>query len=123
VLTAACGRAAPRVRTVVELICTALNEWRCERGVAALDVPPFLDPESWTRFYRPFADDVLTRRQRLTLDHLDQFLPYLQLTEPFVPTHQVTGAEQAIPPSVRYWAEMNPRLASLTPRAWQSSAV
>jgi nucleoside-diphosphate-sugar epimerase len=120
VLTAACGPAAPRVRTVVELICGALNDWRGRRGVAALAVPPFLDPESWTRFYRPFAEDVLSRRQRLTLDHLDQFLPYLQLTEPFAATHPVADAERAIPPSVRYWAEMNPRLASLSPRPWQT---
>lgn len=120
VLTVACGRAGPRVRTAIEVICKALNEWRGSRGVAALDVPPFLDPESWTRFFRPFSRDVLSRRQRLTLDHLDQFLPYLQLTEPFVPTHQVVDAEQAMPPSVRYWAEMHPRLASLTPRPWQA---
>lgn len=121
VLTVACGHAAPRVRTVVQLICDALNEWRVRKGIEALDVPPFLDPESWTRFYRPFSRDVLSRRQRLTLDHLDQFLPYLQLTEPFVPTHQVIDAERAMPPSVRYWAGMNPRLAALTPRPWQAT--
>ena len=120
VLTAACGRASPRVRTVVELMCGALNEWRTRRGGAALDVPPFLDPESWTRFYRPFTYDLLSRRQQLTLDHLDWFLPYLRLTEPFVPTHQVVDAESAMAPSVRYWAEMNPRLAALTPRPWQA---
>ena len=122
VLTVACGRAAPRVRTVIEVICNALNEWRGDRGVAALDVPPFLDPESWTRFYRPFSRDVLSRRQLLTLDHLDQFLPYLQLTEPFVPTHQVIDVEAAMPPSVRYWAQTHPRLAALTPRPWQATS-
>jgi len=120
VLTPACGRAAPRVRTVIELLCETLNEWRRRRGVAALDVPPFLDPESWTRFYRPFADDVLSRRQRLTLDHLDQFLPYLRLTEPFAATHQVIDADRAIPASVRYWADTHRRLASLAPRPWQA---
>jgi nucleoside-diphosphate-sugar epimerase len=123
VVTAACGRAAPRVRTVVELICHTLNEWRRRHGVARVDVPPFLAPESWRRFYRPFADDLLSRRQQLTLDHLDHFLPYLQLTEPFTPTHKVLGAERAIAPSVRYWADRHPRLASLAPRPWAALAA
>ncbi|HEX8742798.1 MAG TPA: SDR family oxidoreductase [Thermoleophilaceae bacterium] len=122
VLTPACGEAAPRVATAVELMCGALNEWREEQGVAPVDVPPFLAPESWRRFYRPFSDDVLSRRQLLTLDHLDNFLPYLELTEPFEPTHPVTNAEEAIAPSVRYWAEWNPRLASLAPRPWAAVA-
>jgi len=122
VLTPACGTAAPRVGTAVELMCGALNEWREEHGVAPVDVPPFLAPESWERFYRPFTDDVLSRRQSLTLDHLDNFLPYLKLTEPFEPTHPVTDAEAAIAPSVRYWADWNPRLASLAPRPWAAVA-
>jgi nucleoside-diphosphate-sugar epimerase len=122
VLTSACGTAAPRVAVAVELMCGALNEWREAHGVIPVDVPPFLDPESWERFYRPFSNDVLSRRQLLTLDHLDYFLPYLKLTEPFQPTHQVTNAEAAIAPSVRYWADWNPRLASLAPRPWAAVA-
>jgi nucleoside-diphosphate-sugar epimerase len=122
ILTPACGAAAPRVAMVVERLCAALNEWRGERGIAPLDVPPFLAPDSWKRFYRPFADTVLSRRQLLTLDHLERFLPYLDMTEPFAPTHAVTDAEAAIAPSVRYWAEAHPRLASLAPRPWAAVA-
>ncbi|HEV7805577.1 MAG TPA: SDR family oxidoreductase [Solirubrobacteraceae bacterium] len=122
VLTPACGYAAPRVRTMVDLMCGALNEWRGERGADPVAVPPFLAPDSWKRFYRPFADDLLSRRQLLTLDHLDHFLPYLKLTEPFTPTHPVTGVEEAIAPSVRYWADLNPRLASLSARPWVAVA-
>lgn len=118
VLTPACGAAAPRVRPVVELMCATLNEWRRQRGVDPVNVPPFVAPDSWTRFYRPFVDTVLSRRQRLTLEHMDSFLPYLDLTKPFTPTHAVTDAEAAIAPSVRYWAELHPRLASLAPRPW-----
>jgi nucleoside-diphosphate-sugar epimerase len=119
-VTPAGGAAAPRISEAVELIYGALNEWRARQGVAPVDVPPFVDPESWQRFYRPFAEDLLSHRQRLTLERLDYFLPYLKLTEPFAATHPVLDAQAAIAPSVRYWAECNPRLASLAPRPWQA---
>ena len=120
VLTIAGGERSPRVGRAVQLLCSTLNDWRARRGVAPVQVPPFLAPDSWKRFFRPFADDLLSARQRLTLDHLDYFLPYLELTEPFIATHPVTDAEAAIAPSVCFWADSNPRLASLAPRPWST---
>lgn len=122
VLTVVCGEQAPRVRPVVERIATSLNAWRAERGLEPLDTPPIVAPDSWTRFYRPFAVQHMSPRQMLMLDLLDNFRPYLDLTEPFEPTHPVADAGAAIAPAVRWWAERNPRLASLAPRPWAAAA-
>jgi len=120
-LTPVCGPEAPRVGAVLECMCSTLNEWRAARGVPPVEVPPIIAPDSWHRFYRPFTDDLLTHRQKLTLDYLEHFLPYLKLTEPWIPDPPVAGSLDAIAPSVRYWADANLRLASLAPRAWTVS--
>lgn len=122
VVTPAGGTASPTVGEVIERMCGALNEWRAEQGIDPVAVPPFVNPESWRRFHRVFVDDVLSRRQRFTLDHLDQFVPYMELEEPWKPTRQIRDSIDAVRPCVRHWADRNHRLAALFPRAWAALA-
>jgi nucleoside-diphosphate-sugar epimerase len=120
VLTNAGGEAAPRVEHAFALIVDALNRWRAVRGLAAFDTPRLLTPESWTRFFLPFARDHLSPRQLRMLDLLRNFEPYLIIGSPLRPTHPVTAVEPAIAASVRYWADANPRIASLSPQPWKA---
>jgi nucleoside-diphosphate-sugar epimerase len=120
VLTIAGGEGAPRVEPALKLMIDALNGWRGERGLTTLDDPPLLSPERWNRFFLPFAREHLTERQLRTLDLLRNFEAYLQLTEPLQATHIVADVEDTITASVRQWASVHPRAASLSPQPWRS---
>lgn len=121
-LTIAGGAGAPRVEPMLEAITDALNEWRAERGCAPFDSPRLMEPDSWNRFFLPFARDHLTERQLRILSLLENFQPYLAMTEPLAPTNAVTGVEPAIAACVRYWADANSRVASMEPRPWTAAA-
>lgn len=119
----AAGEAAPRVKPIVDLIADSLNDWRSERGLDPLSPPALLTPESWDRFFMPFARDHLTRRQHQMLDLLDNFLPYLAITKPLEPTHRVTAVEPCVRASVRYWADAHAHLAGMAARPWKLLAA
>jgi len=118
VLTVAAGAAAPRVQEGLEAMVGALNRWREERSLPAIEQPPLVAPERWERFFLPFARTHLSPRQMRILDLLANFAPYLQIDEPLRPTDPVADAAAAIAPAVRYWADTHPRLAALEPRPW-----
>jgi nucleoside-diphosphate-sugar epimerase len=117
-LTVAAGRWAPRVEVAVELMTDALNRWRVERELEPLDAPRLVSRESWERFFLPFVRDQLSPRQRSILELLSNFEPYLAIHEPLAITHRADEIEAAISASVRYWADREPRRASLAPRPW-----
>jgi nucleoside-diphosphate-sugar epimerase len=119
VVTVAGGSAALRVGTALELIVATLNAWRTERGIPAIPPPPLLSPERWERFFRPFVAARLSPRQLRVLHVLSNFEPYLAITEPLRPTHQITDVEPCLAASVRFWAHANPRIAVLPPAPWQ----
>lgn len=119
VLTLAGGAGAPRVERAIELMVEALNEWRAGEEASILAVPPILEPERWNRFFLPFARAHLTARQLRTLELLENFEPYLQMTTPLAPTHVVNHAEDAIADSVGYWAQRHRRLALRAPEPWR----
>lgn len=120
-LTIAGGTGAPRVEPMLELVTTALNEWRAECDAEPFDPPRVMAPDSWHRFLLPFARDHLSARQLRILDLLANFQPYLALSEPLHPTHHVPAVEPALAASVRYWADTNPVVASLAPRPWAAA--
>ncbi|WP_019633397.1 NAD-dependent epimerase/dehydratase family protein [Actinomadura atramentaria] len=115
------GDRAPSVRAAVEAMLDGLNAWRAERGIERLVAPRVVPPESWHRFFLPFAREHLTARQNRMIDLLRVFEPYFSLTGPLVPTRRVTGVEDCVRASAAYWADRNPRLASLRPRPWRGA--
>jgi nucleoside-diphosphate-sugar epimerase len=121
VLTIAGGSRAPRVRSAFDRITSALNAWRAERGLEPFAEPRMISRESWDRFFLPFVRDQLSRRQHRVLELLSNFEPYLRLSEPLTPTHQVAGMESCIATAVRYWADTEHRQASQAPRAWKAA--
>lgn len=120
VLTIAAGEMAPRVEEAIAGIVGSLNEWRQARGHEPLACPPLIEPERWRRFHRPFAQQHLSPRQLLIMDLLESFEPYLVLGEPLRPDIEVGEVLPCLRTSTTYWAEANPRVAGLAPRAWRS---
>jgi nucleoside-diphosphate-sugar epimerase len=117
-VTLACGEAAPRVEATIGLLTGALNGWRDERGLPGFEVPRLMAPDSWHRFFLPFARDHLSPRQLRVLELLSNFEPYMVLRQPLRPTHRVRAVEPALVTSVRSWAGKHPQLASMSPRPW-----
>ncbi len=122
VLTIAAGDRAPRVEEAVGLMTAGLNDWRVERGCEPFELPRLVSEDSWNRFFLPFVRSELSPRQLRILDLLSNFQPYMVLEQPLEPTHRVDDAGAAIGPSVRYWADSEPRLAAAALRPWKAAA-
>jgi nucleoside-diphosphate-sugar epimerase len=120
VLTIAAGETAPRVEEAIAVVVGSLNEWRMVRGHEPIDCPPLFEPERWRRFYRPFVQQHLSPRQLLIVELLESFEPYLTLVDPLRPDIEVGGILPCLRASTDYWAETNPRVATLSPRPWSS---
>lgn len=118
VLTVAAGRTAPRVEEAVTMMVLALNAWRRERGCVPHDPPSIVSPDSWERFFLPFVRQHLSPRQRQIIELLRHYEPYLQITKPIEPTHEISDVAPCLPRSVCYWAGANERLARLPARPW-----
>jgi nucleoside-diphosphate-sugar epimerase len=119
VRTIAGGASAPGADAAIGVISDSLNGWRRERGLEAIERPPVIDPDRWERFFLPFAREHLSPRQRRVLDLLQNFNPYMSITEPLRPTDPVTGVEPALALAVRFWADSHVREASLSQRPWK----
>jgi nucleoside-diphosphate-sugar epimerase len=122
VITLAGAEHAPRVGPMLDLITDTLNDWRAGRDLEPFDVPALVTPDSWNRFFLPFARDQLTRRQLQLLELLGNFQPYLALTKPLEATHTVRGVESPVAASVRFWADAHEHFASMAPRPWTAAA-
>ena len=119
VLTIASGTRAPTVQKAIRTVVDDLNRWRERHHHQPLDHPPLISPDAWKRFFRPFVYDQLTPRQLLILGLLENFEPYLAITEPLRPDYMVDDILPCLATSTSYWAETNPRLAKLTPSPWR----
>lgn len=121
VITIGCGAAAPTADRIVQVTIGALNEWREERGVPALDRPPMIPPDRWERFFFPFAKQHFSPLQLRVVELFSVFHPYMSMAEPFAVNHQVPDPVPALVRSLHYWAEHNVRAASAIPTSWADS--
>ena len=120
-LTVAGGDRGPCVEEVVTTMVNTLNCWRHERDQPPLEVPRIIAPESWERFFRPFFDQYLSHRQRRIIELLHNYESYLQIDDPVPATHRINDVLDCLGPSVRYWADANPRVACLSAHRWAMS--
>jgi nucleoside-diphosphate-sugar epimerase len=120
VITVAAGDAAPGVGEMLENMVGALNLWRRERARPPLALPRIVSPDSWQRFFLPFADELMSARQRQLIELLRVYEPYLQMEDPLLPTHQVEDVGSCLAGAVRYWAKQNSGIAALSPRPWRA---
>lgn len=119
VLTIAAGTAAPTVEEAITAIVESLNHWRHQHDRESLERPPLISPDTWTRFFRPFAREHLNSRQLMILELLENFEPYLTLTDPLRPDYAVVDVLSYLKTSTIYWADTTPRIAALAPRPWR----
>jgi nucleoside-diphosphate-sugar epimerase len=115
------GGDSPTVPALLDTIVDTLNVWRAERDRPPLVAPRVIAPDSWQRFFRPFARDHLSARQNRTLDLLGHFEPYLAGSIPVGATHLSQQITSCVHACLRYWADTNPRLAATTAAPWRSS--
>lgn len=120
-ITVAGGEEAPRVEEAVRAMVEELNRSRAGWGCPPLEVPRAISPDSWDRFFRPFVVQYLSPRQRLIVELLRNYEPYLQIEQPLPATHQVTGVIAPLKRSVRYWAEENSSAAARPAHRWRLS--
>ncbi|SDF98569.1 Nucleoside-diphosphate-sugar epimerase [Sinosporangium album] len=113
------GQTALHVRDLFDVVLSALNDWRAEAGVPALEQLPYLTPEQWNRFYLPFAREHLDRAQLLRVTAFQAYQGYLSVTEPFEVTHDVEDVTSTVYRSVRRWAELHSTTARRVPRPWR----
>ena len=120
VLTIAAGASAPTIEEAITAVVDSLNHWRQQHDRQPLECPPLISPESWSRFLFPFVREHLTPRQRLILELLRSFEPYLALADPLRPDCTIDDVLPCLETSTSYWADTNPRIAALAPRPWQA---
>jgi nucleoside-diphosphate-sugar epimerase len=118
-LTVGGGEDAPRVEEAVRAMVEELNRSRAEWGCPPLEVPRAISPQSWDRFFWPFVQRYISLRQRLIIELLRNYEPYLQIEEPLPVTHRVTDVLVPLERSVRYWAEENSSAASRPAHRWR----
>jgi nucleoside-diphosphate-sugar epimerase len=118
VLTIAAGSGAPAVGTAVDTVVGALNRWRRARGIQPVATPPLVAPDTWNRFFLPLAEKHLSLRQKRILSLLRSFEPYLAIESPIEADHTVEDVLACLAPSVAFWADLHPRIASVIPRQW-----
>ncbi|GDY29624.1 hypothetical protein GTS_12570 [Gandjariella thermophila] len=117
------GEDAPEVSDAVDIMVATLNEWRAARGRGPITSPRVISPERWNRFFLPFSRQHLSRRQNDMIDLLSVFEPYTESTISLDRTHHIRDVRNCIPAAVRYWADVNPRLAAMEPVAWRSATT
>ncbi|MEV6236545.1 SDR family oxidoreductase [Lentzea sp. NPDC051838] len=118
VLTIAGGENCMRLSTLLDVACGTLNEWRTERGLEKITVPPFIATRRWHRFFLPLAKEHLSEVQHRAVELLGMFESYTSMATPFEPTHQVVDPAGLLERSVRWWADAKPRLAAKAPAQW-----
>ncbi|OKI09453.1 hypothetical protein A6A06_01750 [Streptomyces sp. CB02923] len=117
------GEEALRLKEVIEAMYLAVNRWRARGGHPALDVPEFITPEQWYRFYLPFARPHLTARQLRQIDLLGEFIPYMSVADPVGVNWKVAPTAPAVETAIERWAQQRPHLAKGTPRPWTGTGA
>lgn len=106
------------VERAMQVIFAALNEWRAANGQSVLDAIPIVSPDTWNRFFRPFADQHMDADQRRMIRFFDPFQPYWSLNEALPVDVCVDPIEETLTHCITHWAERNPSIASQTPLPW-----
>lgn len=106
-------------RAVLNVVFDELNAWRREQGVAPVDMPTVISPRRWARFFRPFAEQHLSRSQLAVIHAFDPYLPYWAMDDHVHPDHQVEEVESTLRTSIQYWADRHRRTASASPKPWR----
>jgi len=119
--TIAGGVDSPTVPALLETIVDSLNAWREPHDRPPLIAPRVIAPDSWRRFFRPFAHDHLSARQNRTLDLLGHFEPYLAESIGVDATHRAAPIADCIRACLLFWADAHPRLAGATATPWRGS--
>lgn len=114
------GTEAATVAHLFDVASAPLNRWRTERGLDPLDWPRAVRPEQWFRFVRPWADKVLSPRQRRVVALLEPFVPYLSLSAPLPVTRVVPPMDDCMSRCVEHWIDRNPVLASRSLQSWSA---
>jgi nucleoside-diphosphate-sugar epimerase len=117
------GEDAPTVSEAIDIMVATLNEWRAARGRDPIEAPRVISPDRWNRFFLPFSRQHLSRRQNEMIDLLSVFEPYTESTISLARTHHIRDVRRCIPHAVRYWADVNPRLAAMQPAPWRSATT
>ena len=121
-VTMGAGEGALPGKTVVDIVFDELNLWRRSQGVEAVAPPTLIAPHRWERFFRPFAEQHLSRSQLAVMRAFDPYLPYWALNDHVHPDHVVRDVEATLRGSIRYWADLHRRTASAIPKPWRASS-
>ncbi len=103
---------------MIGIACRTLNEFRAQHGVAGIEHPPFVPPDTWNRFFLPLADQYLSPFQHQAVQLLAMFQSYTSMATPFEPTRTVRDPGAVMETAVRHWAARKPRLALARPNPW-----
>ncbi|MEU6298690.1 NAD-dependent epimerase/dehydratase family protein [Streptomyces erythrochromogenes] len=114
------GDGAPRVAEAFDTILAALNSWRAENDVPALEQLPYVSTDQWNRFYLPFAREYLDRAQLMRVTAFQAYQSYLSVGEPFEVTHRAEPVSSTLYRSIRRWAEMHEQIVRRVPRVWRA---
>ena len=106
------GERALTVGNVVEVALECLNRYRVTHGVERIPDPPFLSAESWSRFFRPFSEGVLSTTHLRAIDLLSEFSNYTSHGARVAVTHPVDVTRESFARSVAYWLDGNGRAAA-----------
>lgn len=117
--TMGAGEKALPGKVVLDVVFDELNAWRREQGVPQVDMPTVIAPRRWDRFFRPFAEQHLSRSQLAVIHAFDPYLPYWAMDDHVHPDFLVPDVELALRASIRYWADRHRRTASATPKPWR----
>ncbi|MFD0658749.1 SDR family oxidoreductase [Thermocatellispora tengchongensis] len=109
VATLGAGDGALSGAAVVKIVFDELNAWRAGRGVPPVGLPPLIAPRRWERFFRPFAEQHLSRGQLALIHAFDPYLPYWAMEDHLRPDTYVVDVEDALRASIRYWADRHPQ--------------
>jgi nucleoside-diphosphate-sugar epimerase len=120
--TVAAGPDCLRLAELVAVVCRTLDEWRAERGIAPLAVPPFVAARRWHRFFLPMAARHLSEVQLQAVRLLGMFESYTSMPEPFEPTWKVERPAELLARSIRWWADAKPRHARRLQQPWTAVA-
>ena len=117
------GAEAATVDHLFDVASGALNTWRAGRGLEPLEWPRTVRPEQWYRFVRPWADKVLSPRQRRIVALLEPFIPYLSQAAPLPVTRVVPPMDDCMARCVEHWIERNETLAARSLRSWTAATA
>ena len=117
---AASGTAAPTVRSLFEMALEIFSR----RTGRPFPVPPFVNPDTYQRLFRPLLLPELSGGQRLLIDALEVYLPYFTADHTFEATVlrlEPGEVAETWRRSVEYWLDHSnvrptPRSAAWSPR-------